>query len=100
METQEISAARPAWQGYKRDHWADLPNGWQLWHLTGKGSGERALDACKAKRIVVASEKVPATGHLPCLLFDPASLRDTGAVSVDFRDGSPVWQQGAGMRLR
>ncbi|RJE79527.1 ComEC/Rec2 family competence protein [Paracoccus sp. JM45] len=100
METQEISAARPAWQGDKRDHWADLPNGWQLWHLTGKGSGDRAQGACKAKRIVVASEKLPETGHLPCLLFDPASLRKTGAISMDFRDGAPVWHQGDVMRLR
>jgi competence protein ComEC len=93
METQEIAAARPAWHGDKRNRWADLPDGWQLWHLTGKGSGERAADVCVAKRIVVAAEKVPEGTKLPCLLFDPTRLRRTGAVSVDFQDGAPVWRK-------
>ncbi|MDN5567473.1 MAG: ComEC/Rec2 family competence protein, partial [Paracoccus sp. (in: a-proteobacteria)] len=99
METQEISAMRPAWQGDKRDHWADLPDGWQLWHLTGKGSGDRALVACTAKRIVVVSEKVQAPDRLPCMFFDPASLRKTGAVAIGFQDGRPVWQESDVMRL-
>ncbi|WP_108500425.1 ComEC/Rec2 family competence protein [Paracoccus indicus] len=93
MDTQETSAARPAWQGDKRDRWAALPDGWQLWHLTGKGSGDRARDACEPKRIVVVAEK-PDLKRPACLLFDPASLRRTGAVAIDFSQGTPLWRQG------
>ncbi len=99
MAAQDISAARPAWQGDTRDRWAELPEGWQLWHLTGKGSGERAAKVCRAKRIVVAAEKTGLKTP-DCLLFDPASLRRTGAVAVDFGKDGPVWHQGDMAPLR
>lgn len=99
MVDQEQAAARPAWQGDRRDRVADLPEGWQIWHFTGKGSGERALDGCRAQRIVVASEPVPAQGRTPCLLLDPDRLRRIGAVAIRMTPDGPVMHGTAAMRL-
>uniref|UniRef100_UPI0035670770 ComEC/Rec2 family competence protein n=1 Tax=Paracoccus seriniphilus TaxID=184748 RepID=UPI0035670770 len=88
---QADAAQRPAWTGDKRDRHARLPAGWQVWHLTGKGSGERAARKCGPRTILVATEAIkdlPRTA--PCLTLDPKRLRDTGAVAIDFRDSMPV----------
>ncbi|MCQ0970055.1 ComEC family competence protein [Paracoccus sp. TK19116] len=91
MATQEQAAARPAWSGDRRDRLAELPDGWRLMHFTGKGSGERAAQQCHAQTILVATEAIP---DLPqgaaCLIFDQKSLRRTGAVAVEIRDGRPM----------
>ncbi|MBM3604521.1 MAG: ComEC family competence protein [Alphaproteobacteria bacterium] len=100
MADQEGSAARPAWQGNKRDRWADLPEDWQVWHLTGKGAGPRAAQACRARRIVVASEPVALADPLPCLLLDPQRLRAAGAVAIGMTKSGPVVQATAPMLLK
>ncbi len=87
--TQEMSAARPAWQGDKRDRMAALPHGWQIWHFTGKGAETRAPTACQANRIVVVAAKVEKADW-PCLMLDLGRLRQTGAMAVDFDDSGPV----------
>nr|WP_318272720.1 ComEC/Rec2 family competence protein [Paracoccus saliphilus] len=99
LADQETSATRTAWQGDRRDKAADLPHGWQVWHLTGKGSGERAAAACKPDRIVVASEPVPLSDPAACLVLDPKRLRTTGAVSVRMTLNGPLLQHAQPMRL-
>ncbi|WP_347137901.1 ComEC/Rec2 family competence protein [Paracoccus sp. SSK6] len=89
IATQEESAARPAWQGDRRDRMAALPNGWQVWHFTGKGAETRAPAACQPDRIVVVSAKMPQA-EWPCLMLDPGRLRATGAVAIDMNDNGPV----------
>ena len=87
---QQESAARPAWQGDRRDRHAALPHGWELWHLTGKGSGQRAAAACRSRRIVVATEKVEGLPDPPpCLIFDSPRLRGTGAVALEMTPEGP-----------
>ncbi|WP_295042767.1 ComEC/Rec2 family competence protein [uncultured Paracoccus sp.] len=89
IATQEQSAARPAWQGDKRDRMAALPQGWQIWHFTGKGSETRAPAACQPRRIVVVAAKVEKRDW-PCLMLDQARLRQTGALSIGFDDKGPI----------
>ncbi|WP_410217921.1 ComEC/Rec2 family competence protein [Paracoccus sp. (in: a-proteobacteria)] len=100
MADQKASAARPAWAGDRRDRWADLPHGWQVWHLTGKGAGERAQAACRTGRIVVASEPVALPPPAPCLILDPERLRALGAVTIEMSASGPLILQSAPMRLR
>lgn len=90
LADQEQAAARPAWSGDGRDRRADLPQGWQVWHLTGKGAGDRAAEACRPRRIVIATEPVPLDNPAPCLLLDPRRLRDTGAVAIGMTVSGPV----------
>ena len=90
MASQEESAARPAWQGDKRDRMAALPGGWQIWHFTGKGAADRAPAACQPRRIVVLSEKLPARAEWPCVMMDLGRLRVTGAVTVEMDEAGPV----------
>ncbi|MGC1505646.1 MAG: ComEC/Rec2 family competence protein [Sulfitobacter sp.] len=48
-------------------------------------SGKRALAAfqgCTADQIIVASAKADTLSGLPCRVFDPASLKQTGAVAM------------------
>ncbi len=88
--SQPDSAARPAWEGDKRDRRAALSHGWELWHLTGKGSGNRATAACQPHRIVVATEKIGGLpDNPPCLIFDLPRLRKTGAVALDLTPEGP-----------
>lgn len=91
IATQEQAAARAGWQGDRRDRWIDWPEaGLSVWHFTGKGSADRALQACQPGRIVIASEPVPNArrdGMAACGLIDPWALRDTGALAVDPADG-------------
>lgn len=89
VASQEQAAARPAWQGDRRDRQADLPNGWKVAHFTGKGSAQRALPACQPGRIVIVSERVDLRKP-PCLLFDESRLRRSGAVAIDFAEGRPI----------
>lgn len=89
--TQAQSAERPGWSGDKRSRHAQLPGGWQVWHFTGKGSGEKAATACLPHRIVIASERTGLrTSQQQCLLFDLYALRRTGAVAVGFDGTGPV----------
>ncbi|MCG6110623.1 MAG: ComEC family competence protein [Paracoccus sp.] len=99
MGDQEQAAARPAWTGDARDRQAPLPHGWQVWHMTGKGSGARAATACRPDRIVVASEPVDIDGTPPCLLLDPKRLRRSGAVAIHMTADGPQITPGATMRL-
>lgn len=88
--TQEQAAARPAWQGDGRDHVAQLPDGWQVLHFTGKGAGERALPECRARRVVIVAEAIKPRPRDPsCLLIDVTSLRRSGALTLDMVDGAP-----------
>lgn len=89
MATQEVSAARPAWSGDKRDRTAALPGGWQILHFTGKGAGARAAGACRPQTIVIASEPVAGTDR-PCVMLDRDRLRKTGAVVIEMGDTGPV----------
>ena len=90
VATQETSAARPAWQGDKRDRQATLPEGWQLLHFTGKGSGRRAAEGCRAQSIVVASELIEGLPDVPpCLAFDPKRMRQGGAIAIDMTATGP-----------
>ncbi|MCZ0960186.1 ComEC/Rec2 family competence protein [Paracoccus benzoatiresistens] len=88
--TQEESAARPAWQGDKRDRMAALPQGWQVWHFTGKGAENRAPAACQPRRIVVVSARLPARADWPCIMLDLGRLRATGAMTVGMGEDGPV----------
>lgn len=87
IASQAESAARPAWQGDRRDRWAEWPQaGLSVWHFTGKDSGLRALDACRPGRIIVASESAPRGRRdetAACLFFDPATLRGSGSLAID-----------------
>ncbi|WEF24253.1 ComEC/Rec2 family competence protein [Paracoccus sp. S3-43] len=87
--TQEESAARPAWEGDRRDRMAALPQGWQIWHFTGKGAETRAPAACQPRRIVVVAARVKG-GDWPCLMLDQSRLRETGAMAIGFDDDGPV----------
>lgn len=88
--SQRDSAARPAWSGDRRDRRATLPDGWELWHFTGKGSGDRAATACMPLRIIVATEKIKGLSDQPqCLAFDLQRLRETGAVALDLPPEGP-----------
>lgn len=98
MATQEDAAARPAWSGDRRDRTAPLPAGWQVWHLTGKGSGKRAAGLCQPGRIVVASEPVDLPDPA-CLLLDPARLKQAGAIAITFEAGAPRLHHSAPLRL-
>lgn len=90
ITTQAQAADRPAWRGNKRDRNARLPQGWRVWHLTGKGSGDRAVPLCRPRNIVIATEKVPLTAPPDCLLLDPRTLRRTGAVAIDMGSDGPI----------
>ena len=90
--TQEDSAARPAWQGDRRDRMAALPLGWEIWHFTGKGAADRAPAACRPQRIVVLSEKLDGDTDWPCLMLDLGRLRQTGAVVVEMGENGPLLQ--------
>ncbi|MGR3388151.1 MAG: ComEC/Rec2 family competence protein [Paracoccus sp. (in: a-proteobacteria)] len=97
--TQEESAARPAWQGDRRDRQAVVTADWQVLHFTGKGSGRRALAACRPNRIVVASEPIEGLPEVPpCLAFDPRRLRQSGAVSIDMKTEGPRITAASGRR--
>lgn len=87
--TQEESAARPAWQGDRRDRMASLPQGWAIWHFTGKGAAERAPSACRPQTIVVVSQRLPS-GDWPCLMLDLRRLQRTGAIVVNMGTDGPV----------
>lgn len=89
---QEASAARPLWRGDNRDRIADLPQGWQIHHFTGKGSGARAAGACAPRRIIVATEVVDLPRTAPCLVFDSDRLRRTGAVALEMGEDGPLWR--------
>jgi competence protein ComEC len=99
MADQETAAARPAWTGDRRDRQAALSGGWQVWHLTGKGSGARAAAACRPDRIVVATEPVDIDGKPRCLLLDPKRLRRSGAVAIRMTADGPQVTTGQPMRL-
>ncbi|CAM3100595.1 ComEC/Rec2 family competence protein [Paracoccus nototheniae] len=100
MRDQSAAAARPGWTGDHRDRRADLPQGWQVWHLTGKGSGRRAAGECRPRRIVVASEPVALQGRAPCLLLDPDRLRRTGALAIVMGPDGPQIRSSGPMPLR
>ncbi|RJK97354.1 ComEC/Rec2 family competence protein [Paracoccus aestuarii] len=99
MADQAQAAERPAFSGDRRDRVADLPQGWQLWHLTGKGAADRALPACRARRIVVSTETVTTDGPPACLLLDPRRMRDTGALAIGFGADGPRLRATAPLRL-
>lgn len=87
---QRQSAARPGWTGDRRDRRADLPHGWQIWHFTGKGSGQRAGPACRPQRILVATERITGLPETPpCLVLDPPRLRRSGAVAIEVTPEGP-----------
>lgn len=76
---QQSAAARPGFEGTKRDRTA-MFDGVEVLIFTGKGAGQRALGACRAGVLLVLSEDwTGGTGD--CLLFDRQKLRQTGAVA-------------------
>ncbi len=87
--TQQQSAERPGWSGENRSRQADLPQGWKIRHLTGKGAAERAVTACTTKSIVVVSAVVQIQDNPPCILLDLRRLRKTGAVAVETQPDGP-----------
>ncbi|MFV0386590.1 ComEC/Rec2 family competence protein, partial [Paracoccus sp. (in: a-proteobacteria)] len=90
IATQEQSAARPAWSGDRRDRRASLPGGWHVLHFTGKGSGTRAAAACRQRIALIASETIAGLPeHPPCVVFDPARLRHSGAVALTMTGTGP-----------
>lgn len=90
VATQAEAAARPAWRGDRRDRSADLPEGWELLHFTGKGAADRAALACAPRRIIVSNERIAETKAVPpCLIFDPSRLRHTGAVAIEMTPAGP-----------
>lgn len=93
IATQEESARRPGWSGDRKQRYAMLPGGWEVWHFTGKGSGAQAAAACLPMRIVIATERTGLKKRdQQCLLFDHYALRYSGSVAIDFKAGSPVVQ--------
>ena len=88
--TQAASAARPGWTGDQRDRQAELPHGWRILHLTGKGAGARAAPLCQPRTIIVATERVETRGD--CVIWDPPRLRRTGALAVEMTASGPVWR--------
>lgn len=87
---QAASAARPGWTGDRRDRQAELPHGWRILHFTGKGAGARAAPFCRARTIIVTTERVAAGGN--CVIWDPPRLRRTGALAVEMTPAGPVWR--------
>jgi competence protein ComEC len=76
-EATEQSVAAARWPG---DGAGILPDGAQLVHLASKGAVQ-SFSGCRAGQIVVASVDLPARDAV-CTVFDPARLRDTGAVAI------------------
>ncbi|MDO5646956.1 ComEC/Rec2 family competence protein [Paracoccus sp. (in: a-proteobacteria)] len=100
IASQSQSAARPAWDGDRRDRWAALPHGWDIGHFTGKGSGDRAAAECQPRRILVATEAIPLPDDAACRAFDPVRLRDAGALAVDMTPDGPVIRSAAEVHPR
>ncbi|MDP5306828.1 ComEC/Rec2 family competence protein [Paracoccus spongiarum] len=97
IATQAEAAARTAWRGDRRDRQADLPGGWQILHLTGKGAGQRAGAACRPRRILVATEAVTGLPDPPdCLVLDPPRLRRSGAVAIEMTADGPQLRSATG----
>ncbi|MFV0302750.1 MAG: ComEC/Rec2 family competence protein [Paracoccus sp. (in: a-proteobacteria)] len=96
--TQQAAAARPAWRGDGRAREAAIAGtGWRVVHLTGKGAATRAAGHCATGVILVVDDTVTDPGRdPPCRLFDLATLRRSGAVSVSFPGGSPRFLSVAG----
>ncbi len=86
--TQETAAARPGWSGERNARMAELPHGWRIWHMTGKGAADRARAACGPDTIVVADEAVDLADPA-CLLLDLRHLRGTGAVAITLTEQGP-----------
>ena len=65
--TQAASAARPGWTGDQRDRQAELPHGWRILHLTGKGAGAlepRARSLLRRRhRAVAAADDLAGAGR-------------------------------------
>ncbi|MDB6176534.1 ComEC/Rec2 family competence protein [Paracoccus sp. Z330] len=90
---QAQAAQRPAWRGDKRDRQAGLPDGWQIWHLTGKGASERARPKCREKTILVSTEPLDLPADAACLMLDPRKMRQTGAIAINFGKSGPILTQ-------
>ena len=86
---QADAALRPAWAGERNARFADLPHGWRIWHMTGKGAAERARAACTARAVVVVDDRADIDDPA-CLLLDLAALRRTGAVALAMTADGPV----------
>jgi competence protein ComEC len=87
----EQAAARPAWQGDRGARWAQLGDGWEIWHVTGKGAGLRARSACQPRRIVVTTAKIPSLpAPVPCIAFDLTRFRRTGALAIEMGPTGPT----------
>lgn len=62
----------------------ELPNGGTLWHLSGKGA-RAAFPGCGPADIAVFNTPGPIPGA--CTVHTPESLRETGALAVNFSKG-------------
>jgi competence protein ComEC len=67
----------PASQEDAAARWAHLGTAWKIRHVTGK-TAVRGLTCVKGEVIVTNAE---APAGLPCTIYDPARLRDQGAVA-------------------
>lgn len=91
LADQAQAAGRAAWAGDRRNRFALLGHGWEIWHLTGKDAGSRARAACQPNRIVVTSGKIPSLPvPTPCLAFDLPRLRKTGALAIEMGPDGPI----------
>lgn len=86
---QERAADRPMWTGKTDARIArlDTPDGpREIVHLTGKRAIEIAAQYCKAGSILVVNKNVSAgfDKHAGCVVFDPSTLRNTGAIALGY----------------
>ncbi|MBU2956440.1 ComEC/Rec2 family competence protein [Paracoccus sp. 1_MG-2023] len=86
--TQETAAARPGWSGERNARMARLPQGWRIWHMTGKGAADRAREVCAPQTVVVVDEAADIADPA-CLLLDLTHLRRSGAIAIHLGEQGP-----------
>ncbi|MCK8464842.1 ComEC family competence protein [Aliiroseovarius sp. S1339] len=87
---QETAFARVGLTG-KPGHLTAKLGGAVLIHLTGRGAGDRVLDACGEADLVALSGKPTTDPPANCTLLDRAALSKTGAVAL--------WPDADGFRI-
>ncbi len=81
LAAQDAAFARSGLVGEKGALSAMVAGG-PAWHFTGKGASERAASACHGGGLVILSTDWEGPEPTGCRIFDPAKLRETGAIAV------------------
>lgn len=93
--SQQIAAARPAWQGARNVRVAGFEvagQPWRLLHATGKFDLDRLQGECRKGTVIVTSVPFAMTKNAtaPCLILDQPLLRDQGAVGIYMRSSGAL----------